>query len=85
MLKIFNQGIDIVIISTILFFLVLWFLSYGWTRPNYDKGKTYLISFLVSSMYTFRFLIRAFLIILAFSIIWQLGEYFVSSTVIPWF
>jgi hypothetical protein len=85
MLKIFDQGIDIVILSTILFFIVLWFLSYGWSRPNHNKGTTYVVSFLVSAMYTFKFLIRSFLIILVFSIIWQLGEYLISSSFIPSF
>jgi len=83
MLEIFDQGINIVLISATLFFLILWYLGVGWAK---DHGKkSLIIGFLVSSMYTFRFLARAFFIILLFSIIWQLGEYFLPSISIPRF
>jgi len=83
MLKILNQGIDIVIASATLFFLILWYLGVGWAKVH--GKKSLIIGFLVSGIYTFRFLARAFCIILLFSIIWQLREYFLPSIGIPRF
>ncbi|MBU0547057.1 MAG: hypothetical protein ABH876_01990 [Patescibacteria group bacterium] len=81
MLKILNQGVGIIITSAILFFLALWYFCIGWA--NVHGKKSLIIGFFVSSIYTFRFLVRTFLIILLFSIIWQLGEYFLPSISIP--
>jgi hypothetical protein len=83
MLNILNQGVEIVIVSTILFFVLLWYFCVGWASPNGKKAP--LVGFFVSTIYTFKFLVRASLIVLIFSIIWQLGEYFLSSINIPRF
>jgi hypothetical protein len=83
MLKILDQGINIILISATLFFLVLWYLGIGWAKDHGKKSP--IIGFLVSGMYTFRFLARAFFIILIFSIIWQLGEDLLPSISIPRF
>ncbi len=72
MLEIFNIGINILLWSTIVFFLLLLYVCTMWAKTHPERNFT--IGFLVSSYFTFKFILRAFLIILTISILWEIKE-----------
>ena len=74
MLNIIDPGTKMVIVSFVIFFFVLWYLCAMWAKahPNHYP----LVGLFVSSLFSFKFLIRTFLIILLFSILWYLKDYY---------
>ena len=72
MLEIFNIGINILLWSTIVFFLLLFYMCAMWAKAHPERNFT--IGFLVSSYFTFKFILRAFLIILIISVLWETRE-----------
>jgi len=70
MLELLNTGIHILLWSTILFFLILFYVASMWAKGHPERNFT--IGFLVSSYFTFRFFVRTFLILLMISIFWEI-------------
>ncbi len=70
MLEILNIGINILLWSTIVFFLLLLYVCIRWAKAHPERNFT--IGFLVSSYFTFKFILRAFLIILIISVLWEI-------------
>jgi len=72
MLEIISTGVNIIVVLVVLFFVILWYLCAMWAKAHPDKYP--IIGLLVSSIFSFRFLVRAFLIILLLSVLWQIKE-----------
>ena len=77
MLEILNIGINILLWSTIVFFLLLLYICAMWAKAHPERNFT--IGFLVSSYFTFKFILRAFLIILIISVLWETREDVLNS------
>ncbi len=77
MLEILNIGINVLLWSTIVFFLLLFYACTMWAKGHPERNLT--IGFLLSSYFTFKFILRAFLIVLIISILWETREDVLNS------
>ncbi len=77
MLEILNIGINTLLWSTIVFFLLLFYVCTMWAKTHPERNLT--IGFLVSFYFTFKFILRAFLIVLIISVLWETREDVLNS------
>jgi len=83
MLEIISTGVNIIVGLLIFFFVILWYLCAMWAKTHPDKYP--IIGLLVSVIFSFRFLVRTFLIILLLSVLWQIKEQMAPLISIPSF
>jgi hypothetical protein len=75
MFEAFSIGIIILILTTTLYFLVLAYLCFGWSKRAHPESR-FAIGFLLSSIYTFKFFLRALVITVIIGITLELIEPF---------
>jgi len=70
MIEIFDIGIKILIGSTSLFFLIMFFLYRSWAGPKHPEQSTN-IGIMLGVLYTFMFFLAGFIIVVLASLSWD--------------
>ncbi|MFH1643024.1 MAG: hypothetical protein ABH967_00040 [Patescibacteria group bacterium] len=74
MLEIISIGINVLFVATVLFFVALFYMGSVWSEGAHpNKNKT--VGFLVSMLFSFKFFLRLFFIILLITILVEFYKY----------
>jgi len=79
MLEIISIGINVLLLATVLFFIALFYMGSIWSEGAHPN-KNYTIGLLVSAIFSFRFFIRLFFIVLLITVSYELSKYFLVDT-----
>ena len=69
MTEVFETGIKLLLASTLLFFLVLFYLCRGWAKPMHPERNTK-IGALVAILHSFWFFVGGFIVVSLISLFW---------------